>query len=140
MYIYLLSIQKAVSPVRNGEKETTLDNFTEDDSESKERNLIFEIINLLYFSVSHCFFSLCLMLLYYERIIIFKGVTQDSLPPSRTTYRLAVSTIPSLFVDRFRLSLRFCHPEFDKESICDGSLNLFSSFFLLKNASSIVHW
>ncbi len=31
--------------------------------------------------------------------------------------RLAVSAISPLFVDRFGLSLRFCHLEFDKEAI-----------------------
>ena len=40
---------------------------------------------------------------------------------TQTTERLAVSVLPSLFVDRFGSSLRFCHIEFDKEVISDGS-------------------
>ncbi len=38
---------------------------------------------------------------------------------SLTTSCLALSTISSLFVDRFGRSLRFCHVEIDKEENSD---------------------
>ncbi len=39
----------------------------------------------------------------------------------RLTHRTFISIgHASLFVDRFRRSLRFCHGEFDKEAISDG--------------------
>ena len=39
---------------------------------------------------------------------------------SDTHGRLAFSTIPPLFVDRFFRFPRFCYLEFDKEAISDG--------------------
>ncbi len=53
---------------------------------------------------------------------------------TQTTERLSVSALPSLFVDRFGRSLRFCHLELDKEAISDGSRSrkyLFYSIVIL---------